>query len=309
MSTNALQTRLALLILQTKFMNYTLVDGNNLAFRSFYGVKPLTNASMPVNAIYGFINTLLATQPQGSKLIVCFDCSRSQRRLELLPAYKANRTPAPDDFKVQLPVIKQLIPLMGGVCWEKQGVEADDLMGSFCVWASTHMHCAEILSADKDLMQCVGDSIIQKIPTQTGWQSLDKDGVFKKMGVRPDQVVDFLALVGDSADNYPGVPGVGPKTAAKWLADYQSLDGIFQHIAFITPQRFRSLLLEHKELLRLNQRLAKLDCSLHYVEEILPELEQAALQTNQLVEALEHLNLKKLAQRFKANVTQQIELF
>ena len=295
-------------------VKYAIIDGNNLAFRCFYGVKALSNSQqLPVNAIYGFVNSLLALEQtvHYEHLIVCFDCSRSERRLQLLEEYKANRAATPEEFKIQLPYIKQIIPLIGGICCEKQGVEADDLIGSFCAKISNQEASAVIVSADKDLMQCVNAHVSQLIPSNQGWILLDRVGVFNKMQVYPEQIVDFLALMGDSADNYPGIQGVGPKTAAKWLFTYETLDNLLAQVDSITPERFRKTLHESKDLLYKNKALAQLDCNPIYAEEILTYVSHAQKNYTALIELLEQLNLNRLASKFKNKVDtfEQIELF
>lgn len=231
-------------------VKYVIVDGNNLAFRCFYGVKQLSNQQqLPVNAIYGFVNSILSLGQTVNyqQLIVCFDCSRSERRLQLLGEYKANRSATPEEFKVQLPYIKQIIPLLGGICFEKKGVEADDLIGALCATSSENKQTAVIVSADKDLMQCVNSFVSQLVPSNQGWTLLDPMGVFNKMQVHPEQIVDFLALMGDNADNYPGIQGVGPKTAAKWLAVYGTLNNLLEKVDTLTPERFRHVLCNSKD--------------------------------------------------------------
>lgn len=295
-------------------IKYAIIDGNNLAFRCFYGVKALSNQQqLPVNAIYGFVNSLLTLEQAVNyeHLVVCFDCSRSERRLELLSEYKSNRAATPEDFKVQLPYIKQIIPLLGGIYYEKHGIEADDLIGSFCAKASMDKETAVIVSADKDLMQCVNGYISQLIPSNQGWILLDRVGVFDKMQVYPEQIVDCLALMGDHADNYPGIQGVGPKTAAKWLCTYGTLDNLLSQIDSITPERFRKSLSESKDLLAKNRLLAKLDCNEAYAKDMLACLKHSKKDYKALLELFEHLNLKRLANKFKTKIDtfEQIELF
>ena len=295
-------------------MNYTIVDGNNLAFRSFYGVKDLSNGGMPVNAIHGFFNSLLMLNQQISteKVIVCFDCGKSEKRMQLLAEYKSNRAPTPDAFKIQLNYIKQMIPLMGGVCWEKLGIEADDLIGSWSKFASNRQQTCVIISADKDLMQCVNLWVSQMIPTNHGWVLLNRSEVFAKMGVYPEQMIDFLALMGDNADNYPGLPGVGPKTAAKWLNDYGSISNIYKNLTTLLPQRFQEVFRQNESLLRKNQVLATVETSTSYAEEIVEKLNECKPHYKELVIRLEELHLNKLANKFKdlcGSSSQQIELF
>ena len=219
---------------------FLLVDGNNLAFRCFYGVTALTNAQgMPVNAVYGFIHSLqmLKAQVSPDVMIVCFDGGRCEKRLRLAPDYKGNRTPTPEDFKVQMPYIKQAAALSGMLCCEREGTEADDLIGAWSTFATESQSKVVIVSADKDLMQCVSANVSQRIPVRHDWVSLDEQGVFEKMGVFPNQIADLLALTGDSADNYTGIAGVGSKTAASWLQRYGSIAGILDHLQTLMPER------------------------------------------------------------------------
>ncbi len=295
-------------------LDYALIDGNNLAFRSFYGIKDLSNGEMPVNAIYGFFNSLLGLIKQiaAKKLIVCFDCGRSEKRTQLLSEYKANRVPTPDGFKVQLNYIKQMIPLMGGFCWEKSGIEADDLISSWSTFASNRQQTCIIISADKDLMQCVNPWVSQMIPTAKGWSLMNRSEVLEKMGVYPEQIVDYLALMGDNADNYPGIPGVGPKTAAKWLSSYGSISNIYKNITSLSPERFQEVLRKNEPLLKNNQTLASLEASTVYAEEIADKLNECKPHYEELVIMLEDLHLNKLANKFKdfcGLSLQQIELF
>lgn len=298
-----------------RVVDYILIDGNNLAFRSFYGVKDLSNGqNIPVNAIYGFFNSLFTLQQQfpSKKTIVCFDCSRSEKRVQLLPDYKENRLPTPDTFKTQLNYIKQMIPLLGHFCWEKQGVEADDLIGSWCHWTSMQKRTCLVVSADKDLMQCVNDYVNQVIPTAQGWNLIDRSGVFEKMGIYPEQLIDFLSLIGDKVDNYPGIAGVGPKTAAKWLNTYGSIGKIYENIQVLMPKRFQTILLNNVTLLKKNQQLAALEISNDYVEAIMTDLEAAQPQYEAFAKMLEQLHLPRLFQKFKSyfhTPSQQIELF
>lgn len=293
-------------------VDYLIVDGSNLAFRCFYGVKHLSNdQQLPVNAIYGFLNSLLSIQQiiRFEHLVVCFDCGRSVRRVQLLKEYKANRRATPEEFKVQLPYIKRLIALMGGVYCEIQGVEADDIMGALCDFITHDNKLGVVVSADKDLMQCVNDNIAQLVPSTQGWNLLKKEDVFEKMKVWPAQIVDFLTLVGDSADNYPGIPGVGPKTAAKWLGMYETLDGIYAHRTTLSPERFRGILNDCKELIDTNKRLASLDRNFSYAAEVLAKISVAQRDQEALLETLSELRLNRLVAKFKEKSCEQTELF
>jgi DNA polymerase-1 len=293
--------------------DYLLIDGTNLAFRCFYGVKHLSNAgALPTNAVYGFVNTLWSLEQwvQYRHLWIFFDCSRSLRRTQLLPSYKANRTATPETFKQQLPFIKQLIPHLGGRVLEKMDVEADDLLGTLAKKISQCNGKAIIVSADKDLMQCVNERVYQLIPTQQGWQLLDAKGVYERMGIWPNQVVDYLALTGDAADNFEGIRGVGPKTAIRWLQQYTSIDTILANIDCIKPERLRDRLRKAKNLLARNQRLAQLD----YAEDLMNHVdifnaEQMQPNPSELIRIFNELNLtaliKRTCERYRVNQTFQ----
>lgn len=293
-------------------VDYLIVDGNNLAFRSFYGVKYLSNQQKsPTNAIYGFFNSLHAIQQivHYQHLVVCFDCGCSQRRTQILDTYKANRSKAPEDFKVQIPRIKELISIMGGTCCEQEGIEADDIIGALCQKIQKECRSAVIVSADKDLMQCVCESIDQLVPTPQGWTRMDPKRVEQKMGVQPKQIVDLLALMGDAADNYPGIPGVGPKTATQWLSQFNNLEAIYTNLDTLKPERFREIIAQSKELLKKNRQLATLDCNPEYAERFWPNLQNNQTNLFPLKKALEDLGLNKLAQKFRTTQCEQTELF
>ena len=280
--------------------DYLCIDGTYLAFRSFYGVKPLENNNhLPVNAIYGFFNTLLSLEQliHWQHLLIFFDCSRSKKRLELLEDYKANRAETPEDFKVQLPYIKQLTTAWGAACIERMDVEADDLIGTWAHFASKNKQNVVILSSDKDLMQCVNPYVHQMIRTPDNWHLLDETGVLEKMQVMPEQIVDYLALVGDSIDHYEGLPGVGPKTASNWLKQYGSLEKILQQKDSIEPKRFRPILQEFESRLLRNQTLAKLEIDRQFIPDIQKQVQEASRNTSRLKSLLTELNLNNLLKK------------
>jgi len=294
--------------------DYLCIDGTYLAFRSFYGVKPLENNNhLPVNAIYGFFNTLLSLEQliHWQHLLIFFDCSRSKKRLELLKDYKANRAETPENFKVQLPYIKQLTTAWGAACIERMDVEADDLIGTWAHFASENKQNVVILSSDKDLMQCVNPYVHQMIRTPDNWHLLNATGVFEKMQVTPEQIVDYLALVGDSIDHYEGLPGVGPKTAANWLKQYGSLEKILEQKGSIEPKRFRPLLQEFESRLLRNQALAKLEIDMQFIPDIQKQIQNASRNTNLLKTLLTELNLNNLLKKLnlveKTQTSQQAE--
>lgn len=206
-----------------------LVDGSSYLFRAFFALPPLTNShGMPTGAIYGVVNMmkkLIATQ-HPDHIAMVFDAKGKTFRHEFDPNYKANRETMPEDLSVQIPYLHAIIEAMGIPLIAKEGVEADDIIGTLSKQAADIEWEVLISTSDKDMAQLVNDHTTL-VNTMTN-KSLDCDGVFEKFGVRPDQIIDYLALMGDTSDNIPGVPKVGPKTAAKWLSQYETLDAIIE---------------------------------------------------------------------------------
>lgn len=208
-----------------------LVDGSSFLFRAFHALPPLTNSrGEPTGAVYGvasMLRNLLATYPNAHFAMV-FDASGPTFRDELYAQYKAHRPPMPDDLRVQIEPLHQLVRAWGVPLLLESGVEADDVIGTLARHAAADGVDVVIASSDKDLAQLVdGHVVLENTMSKT---RMNHDGVMEKFGVRPDQMVDYLVLVGDSADNIPGVPGVGPKTAAKWLQQYGSLEQLIAHV-------------------------------------------------------------------------------
>jgi DNA polymerase-1 len=242
-----------------------LIDGHHLAFRCFYGISPLSRSDgFPTNAIHGWVRAFWNLQDliRPSSVTVCFDRGRSDLRREILPDYKAQRAPMPDDLFRQMPLLRKVSKYLGAGCLEEEGVEADDLLASLAIREAAGGKSVAIASADKDFCQIVSEAITLWTPPSAhvrDWQPLGPGGVEEKFAVRPEQIVDFLSLTGDGVDNIGGVPGVGPKTAAKWLQRYGSIDGILAHSREL-PGRFSSIGDQEPLLLR-NQRLIRFDLS------------------------------------------------
>jgi DNA polymerase-1 len=249
---------------------WLLLDGFNLAFRAFYGMPELTRADgFPTGAVHGWVKTIwrLQDQEKPGATLAFFDLGGAQDRLALLPEYKAQRKETPPPLVQQLPVIKELTRAMGLVGIELDGVESDDLLASQARVLANAGHDVLIVSADKDFAQMVDDRIRILLPPPTanpklGWRVLDAAGVTEKFGVPPAQIADLLALVGGTSDNIPGINGVGPKTAAKWLGEFGDLAGVLAHAEALNPERFRAAVAAETDKLRRNLRLTTLrtDC-------------------------------------------------
>lgn len=288
---------------------YLIIDGYNLAYRSFYAVPDLqTKEGFPTNAITGWFRTLLkleeAQKPQ--QTFVCFDLGGSQRQLELLPTYKAQRKESPERFLQQIPIIKELSLLMGLCLVEQNGIEADDCIASLAEQLSQKQESSiYIVSADKDFAQLIRPNITQLLPPPTtnpklGWVYLDEDGVKAKWGITPQQVPDYLALIGDSSDNIPGMPGVGPKTALQWLQAHKSLENILHNHQSLIPQRFQTLVLSHEELLRRNLKLITLKRDV-----CLEPFSSSKRNLSALIQRLEALEIFSLAKLFAKQISPQ----
>lgn len=206
-----------------------LVDGSSYLFRAYYALPDLTTkAGKPTGAIRGVISMIrkLAKDYPGSPVAVVFDAPGKTFRDDMYSEYKANRSAMPDDLREQIQPIHDLIRAMGLplVCIE--GVEADDVIGTYATMATAQQRDTVISTGDKDMAQLVSDHVTL-VNTMTDTQ-MDREGVGEKFGVTPEQIVDYLALMGDTVDNIPGVPKVGPKTAAKWLNEFGTLDALMQ---------------------------------------------------------------------------------
>jgi DNA polymerase-1 len=249
---------------------WLLVDGFNLAYRCFFAIPELTRADgFPTNALHGWVKSLwkLADQEKPEGTLVFFDLGGAQDRLALHPEYKAQREEMPEALAKQLPYVRSLTRAMGCVGIEQDGVESDDLLAAEAVALAKAGHEVLIVSSDKDFAQIVSERIKILLPPPTanpkqGWQIRDVAGVQDKFGVPPSQIADYLALVGDTSDNIPGINGVGPKTAAKWLAEWGSLEGVIAHAAELQPERFRAAVSIETEKLRMNLKLTTLNLSL-----------------------------------------------
>ena len=203
-----------------------LIDGSSYLYRAFHALPPLTAPDgSPTGALFGIVNMLRATlkeNPDYTAFVV--DASGPTFRDEMYPAYKATRAAMPDDLRAQVEPMMRIVEALGFPILRVSGVEADDVIGTLALQASAHGIPVTISTGDKDFAQLVRPGITLT-NTMTG-SVLDSAGVVEKFGVRPDQIIDFLALMGDTVDNIPGVDKCGPKTAAKWLAEYQTLDAV-----------------------------------------------------------------------------------
>jgi len=237
-----------------------LVDGSSYLYRAFHAMPSLTNSQgLPTGAIYGVINMLrrLLKEFQPEHMAVVFDAKGKTFRNDLYPQYKANRPPMPDELREQIAPLHALVEAMGLPMLIIDGVEADDVIGTLAAQATeVGMDCL-ISTGDKDMAQLVNQhvSLMNTMDNST----LDVPGVKDKFGIPPDRIIDYLTLMGDSVDNIPGVPNVGPKTAVKWLTQYGSLDEVMANADNIKGKVGENLR-ESLDMLPLSYELATIKC-------------------------------------------------
>ncbi|MEE9397091.1 MAG: DNA polymerase I [Methylococcales bacterium] len=262
-----------------------LIDGSSFLYRAFHALPPLTNSSgEPTGAILGVSNMLrkLLDQYPTPYLVVVFDAPGKTFRNELFDAYKANRPPMPDELRTQIEPLRELITAMGIPQWIESGVEADDVIGTLALYAEDAGLSVLISTGDKDMAQLVNDKVtLENTMSDT---RMDSTGVLEKFGVTPAQIVDFLALVGDTSDNIPGVPKVGPKTAAKWLNQYGDIDNLIAKSEEIKGKVGENLRASIKQI-PLSRQLATIKCDLQLTID-LDSLKRQEYDTEKLAELL-----------------------
>ena len=243
--------------------NTVLIDAYSQIFRSFYAVRRLTTSrGEPVNAIMVFTRLLLtlARGYAGSRGAMLFDCGKVDFRLKLLPEYKANRPPMPEELRQQLPHLREMASAFGWPLLQCENFEADDLIGGI---AATDHHPIWIVSSDKDLSQLIDERVKLLSPAPGGgFEVRTAAEVVKRFGVAPRLIPDFLALVGDSSDNISGVAGIGPKGAADLLNAFGPIERWLEQPELLSGSRYAAKLSGCAELLRRNLALVRLRCDL-----------------------------------------------
>lgn len=275
-----------------------LVDGSSYLYRAFHALPPLTNSKgLPTGAVKGVINMMRRLQKDypSSTLVVVFDAKGKTFRDDMYSEYKANRPPMPDELRVQIEPIHQIIDAMGLPMLIIDGVEADDVIGTLAMEASKLNLPVVVSTGDKDIAQLV-DEHITLVNTMTD-TSLDRDGVCEKFGIAPDLIIDYLALLGDKSDNIPGVPGVGEKTALALLQGIGGLDSIYDRLDEVAELSFRGAkttsakLVENKELAYLSYELATIKTDVKLPLGV-TELQNASPDQNQLLTLFTEMEFK-----------------
>ena len=237
-----------------------IVDGHAYAYRAFYAIRELSSPDgAPTNAIYGFIKMLgkLQLQLAPSHAVVVWDGGLSPERTVEHPGYKAQRPPMPESLGQQIDQIGEFLTAAGIASVCQEGVEADDWIAAFAAKASEEMPMV-VASSDKDFMQLVSPHMGLANPSDKSDKVWVVEDVVAKSGVLPCQIVDWLSLIGDSVDNIPGVPGVGPKTATDLLKKFGTVESLYARLDEVKSQRLRDSLAVSREVVQMNQRLIRL---------------------------------------------------
>lgn len=289
-----------------------LIDGNSIMNRAFYGIPDMTtNDGRHTNAIYGFLNIILKIieEEQATHICVAFDLKKKTFRHEMYEAYKGTRKGMPEELHEQMPRIKEILHAMHIRIVEQEGFEADDLIGTLSKKGEREGFAVTILSGDRDLLQLATDTVLVRIPKTKHGKTEVEDYYAKNVqetyGVTPLIFIDMKGLMGDTSDNIPGVPGIGEKTAAKLLAEYGDLDGVYAAVDSMKASKMKQNLIENKDLAYLSKMLAtiKLDCPIPF------EFSEAAYHDPFNAEAytlFEDLELKSFYKRFSVEKKEEL---
>jgi DNA polymerase-1 len=279
-----------------------LVDGSSYIFRAYHRLPPLTNRhGMNVGAVYGYTAMLWKLAESLSKadgpthMAVILDKGSSSFRNEMYDQYKAHRPPAPEDLVPQMPLIRVATRAFSIPCIEEAGLEADDIIACYVTEARKQGWMTTIVSSDKDLMQLIEDGSVDMLDTMND-RRFDRAAVIEKFGVPPEQLGDVLALMGDSVDNVPGVPGIGPKTASQLIQEHGSLEAVLAAADGIKKPKLKQNLIEHADAARLSRELVRLVCEMN-LPEPLDALELKNIPEEPLREFLVDQGFKTLLNR------------
>lgn len=292
-----------------------LIDGHSILNRAFYGIPDLTNAEgLHTNAVYGFLNILfkILEEEKPQYLTVAFDVHAPTFRHKMYDAYKGTRKPMAEELRQQVPLMKDMLKAMGVTVVEKEGLEADDVLGTIAKQCEAQGYEVSVVSGDRDLLQLATEHIKIRIPktkrTGTEIEDYNAADVVERYQVTPLQFIDVKALMGDTADNIPGVPGIGEKTATNLIVTYQSIENAYAHVDEIKPPRAANMLREHYDMAQLSKTLATIEVN----AELSYDVDSARignLFTPEAYRMCKRLEFKNMLKRFDAdagNETEQI---
>ena len=287
-------------------MKLLTVDGNSIINRSFYGVRPLsTKSGIPTNAVFGFLKIMdkMIKETQPDCVTVAFDLKAPTFRHEKYDLYKANRKGMPDELAVQLPIVKEILTLLGYHIIEKEGFEADDILGTFArICVQNNTECI-IATGDRDSLQLVNENVTVRLATNKDTIIYDTDKIIETYGVKPENLIEVKALMGDSSDNIPGVKGIGEKTALELIAKYNNIEYIFDNVDSIELKpRVKTILSEEesRKSAFLSRELATIYCDVPIETEI-EKYRVKPINTHELKDKLVELEMYSLLENYSLN--------
>ena len=288
-----------------------LIDGHSILNRAYYGVPDLTNSEgLHTNAIYGFLNIMfkILDEEKPDYFAVAFDLKAPTFRHKMYDQYKGTRKPMQEELRQQVPVMKEMLEAMGVPLMMLEGYEADDLLGTVAKKAEADGLEAVVVSGDRDLLQLATERILIRIPkTKKGGTEIENyhtRDVIEKYQVTPIQIIELKALMGDSSDNIPGIPGVGEKTATKLVLEYGCIENAYAHVDEIKPNKARESLREHYDMAQMSKELATIN--IHSPFQL--DMEKARmtdLYTKEAFELCKKLEFKNMLSRFEVNTEDQ----
>lgn len=287
-----------------------LIDGHSILNRAFFGVPPLTNSEgLHTNAVYGFLNIMfkILDEEKPDYLTVAFDRSEPTFRHQMFDAYKGTRKPMAQELREQVPVMKDVLQAMGIKIVEMPGYEADDLLGTIAGMAEVQGMDVSIISGDRDLLQLATEKVKIRIPKtkRTGTEIEDyyAADVVERYQVTPKEFIDVKALMGDSSDNIPGVPGIGEKTATNLIVAYKSIENAYAHLEEITPKRAKTNLEEHYDMAQMSKTLATIEVHVP-IEFDMEAAKLTDLYTPEAYVYMKRLEFKNILTRFSDDMSQ-----
>jgi len=276
-----------------------LIDGSELTYRAYFAFirNPLINSKGEnTSAVFGFTNTLLKLlrEEEPDYIAVVFDTKKPTFRHQMFAAYKATRQKMPEEMSAQLPRIREVVEALKIPILEVEGYEADDLIGTLAVRGSRLGYEVIIFSGDKDMLQLVAEGVRVMRPGREGRETVvvNPEEVKRAIGVPPERVPDFLGLMGDSSDNVPGVPGVGPKTAVKLIKEFGGMEEVFKGLERVSPEKVRESIREHQEQALLSKKLVTIDTDVP-VEIKIESLAKGEPNADELVKLFKDLEFTK----------------
>ena len=291
-----------------------LIDGHSILNRAFYGLPDLTNSEgKHTGAVYGFLNILFRTieEEKPQYLTVAFDLKAPTFRHKIYEAYKGTRKPMPEELREQVPLIKEMLSAMGVNIVTKEGYEADDILGTLAHRSEEKGMEVTILSGDRDLLQLATEKVLIRLPKTVRGKTTIEDyhtqQVIEKYQVTPPQIIELKALMGDSSDNIPGIPGVGEKTATKIIAEYGTIENAHEHLEELKPNRARESMREHYDMAQLSKTLATINTD-SPIEFSYEDAVLGNLYTKQAFLLCRQLEFKNLLSRFDGDAAQEDEL-